>query len=75
MSAETPEQRALIDFEMEACKRLHVDLFSGVTDAARRKQQLRATLKAFRLASAVLDDADGWETWACRFERMYGEAL
>lgn len=75
MSAESLEQQRCIGFEMFASRALHVDLFQGVTDPERRKTYLRTTLKAFKLESAVLDDLQGWETWACRFERIYGEAL
>ena len=75
MTAESPEQRRLIDFEMRAGPLLHIDLFAGTTTPEQRKLACRVSIKACGYAARIISDEDGWETWTSRFERMYGEAL
>lgn len=75
MSAETLEQQRAIGFEMFVSRVFQEDMFVGVTGPELRKRRVRSALAYHQAAGKVLDDLQGWETWACRFERIYGEAL
>lgn len=75
MSAESVEQQRCIGFEMFVSRAMGHDIFAGATDPQIRKDRVRSLLSWTGRPSQVLDDLQGWETWACRFERIYGEAL
>lgn len=75
MSAESETQSRQVGFEMFVSRVIGKDIFAGVTDRADRKDRVRKLLSWTGRATEVLDDLQGWETWACRFERIYGEPL
>lgn len=69
------DELKLFHFELWASRTLDRDVFAGVTTNDSRRERLRALLIRTKRGAVVLDDAEGWETWACRFERAYHDNL